>query len=140
MTTLYQTSATASAGRNGVVSTDDKLLELNLSYPKEMGGSGTATNPEQLFAAGYAACFSNAVLHVARENKVSLKQAPVTATVGIGPNGQGGFALTVELAVHIALDDEQAKHLVTLAHQVCPYSNAVRGNIDVQLSVNGHAL
>ncbi|MDE1513876.1 MULTISPECIES: organic hydroperoxide resistance protein [Vibrio] len=140
MTTLYQTSATAYAGRNGMVSTDDKLLELNLSYPKQMGGNGTATNPEQLFAAGYAACFSNAVLHVARENKVSLKQAPVTATVGIGPNGQGGFALSVALAVQIAVEDQQAKQLVTLAHQVCPYSNAVRGNIDVQISVNGMAL
>ncbi|MGL4225558.1 organic hydroperoxide resistance protein [Vibrio misgurnus] len=140
MTTLYQTSATAYAGRNGMVSTDDKLLELNLSYPKQMGGNGTATNPEQLFAAGYAACFSNAVLHVARENKMSLKQAPVTATVGIGPNGQGGFALSVALAVQIAVEDQQAKQLVTLAHQVCPYSNAVRGNIDVQISVNGMAL
>ncbi|MGL4192024.1 MAG: organic hydroperoxide resistance protein [Vibrio sp.] len=140
MTTLYQTSATAYAGRNGMVSTDDKLLELNLSYPKQMGGNGTATNPEQLFAAGYAACFSNAVLHVARENKVSLKQAPVTATVGIGPNGQGGFALSVALAVQIAVEDQQAKQLVTLAHQICPYSNAVRGNIDVQISVNGMAL
>ncbi|MCD1191844.1 organic hydroperoxide resistance protein [Vibrio cholerae] len=140
MSTIYQTSATASAGRNGVVSTKDKLLELNLSYPKEMGGSGTATNPEQLFAAGYAACFSNAILHVAREAKVALKEAPVTATVGIGPNGQGGFALSVTLAAHIALEDEQARQLVTVAHQVCPYSNAVRGNIDVQVSVNGLAL
>lgn len=140
MATIYKTSATASAGRNGVVATDDKLLELSLSYPKEMGGTGAATNPEQLFAAGYAACFSNAILHVAREGKVPLKQAPVTATVGIGPNEQGGFALTVALAADIDLPDEQAQKLVSVAHQVCPYSNAVRGNIDVQLSVNGIAI
>ncbi|EOB3601140.1 TPA: organic hydroperoxide resistance protein [Vibrio vulnificus] len=140
MKTLYQTSATASAGRNGLVSTDDKLLELNLSYPKEMGGTGAATNPEQLFAAGYAACFSNAILHVAREGKIAIKQAPVTATLGIGPNEQGGFALTVSLAAEIDLPADQAVKLVATAHQVCPYSNAVRGNIDVQLSVNGVAI
>ncbi|KJR29766.1 organic hydroperoxide resistance protein [Vibrio navarrensis] len=140
MTTLYQTTATASAGRNGVVSTDDKLLELNLSYPKEMGGNGTATNPEQLFAAGYAACFSNAILHVAREGKVALKHAPVTATVGIGPNDRGGFALTVALNTTLDLPQQEANQLVSLAHQVCPYSNAVRGNIDVKVIVNNQPL
>lgn len=84
MKTLYETQATASAGRNGQVTTDDGKLSIALSYPKEMGGSGEASNPEQLFAAGYSACFSNAVLHVAREAKVKLTQAPVTAKVGIG--------------------------------------------------------
>ncbi|WP_295894361.1 organic hydroperoxide resistance protein [uncultured Vibrio sp.] len=137
MTVLYTTSATALSGRNGQVSTDDNKLSLALSYPKEMGGTGEATNPEQLFAAGYSACFSNAILHVARETKVAVKSAPTTATVGIGPNENGGFALTVSLSVELELDQEQAVQLVKTAHQVCPYSNAVRGNIDVKLAVNG---
>ncbi len=140
MTTLYTTKATASAGRNGQVTTDDNMLDLALSYPKEMGGTGEATNPEQLFAAGYSACFSNAILHVAREMKVKLTQAPVTAEVGIGPNETGGFALTVALAVTLELEEEQAQQLVKTAHQVCPYSNAVKGNIDVKITVNDKAL
>jgi len=140
MTTLYTTKATALAGRNGQVTTDDNMLDLALSYPKEMGGTGEATNPEQLFAAGYSACFSNAILHVAREMKIKLTQAPVSAEVGIGPNETGGFALTVALAVTLELEEEQAQQLVKTAHQVCPYSNAVKGNIDVKLSVNGVAL
>ena len=140
MTTLYTTKATASAGRNGQVTTDDNMLDLALSYPKEMGGTGEATNPEQLFAAGYSACFSNAILHVAREMKIKLTQAPVTAEVGIGPNETGGFALTVALAVTLELEEEQAQQLVKTAHQVCPYSNAVRGNIDVKITVNDKAL
>jgi len=140
MAALYTTQATALAGRNGQVKTDDGLLDLELSYPKEMGGSGAATNPEQLFAAGYSACFSNALLHVAREGKVKLTNAPVTAEVGIGPNEQGGFALTVSLAVELELPQEQALELTRVAHQVCPYSNAVRGNIDVQVTVNGEVI
>ncbi|CAK1894159.1 organic hydroperoxide resistance protein [Vibrio crassostreae] len=140
MTTLYTTSATAIAGRNGQVSTDDNLLSVALSYPKEMGGSGEATNPEQLFAAGYSACFSNALLHVAKEMKIKIASAPTTATVGIGPNENGGFALTVSLAIELDLAQEQAVTLVKTAHQVCPYSNAVRGNINVKLSVNGQTL
>lgn len=140
MATLYKTQATALAGRNGQVKTDDGLLDVGLSYPKEMGGNGQATNPEQLFAAGYAACFSNAILHVAREAKVALKQAPVTAEVGIGPNDNGGFALTVSLAAELELPMEQALELTRTAHQVCPYSNAVRGNIDVQVTANGEAI
>ncbi|PTO67684.1 organic hydroperoxide resistance protein [Vibrio splendidus] len=140
MTTLYTTSATATAGRNGQVSTDDNLLSVALSYPKEMGGTGEATNPEQLFAAGYSACFSNALLHVAKEMKIKIVSAPTTATVGIGPNENGGFALTVALSIELDLEQEQAVTLVKTAHQVCPYSNAVRGNIDVKLSVNGQVL
>ncbi|WP_394246130.1 organic hydroperoxide resistance protein [Vibrio profundi] len=140
MTTLYSTKATASAGRNGNVSTEDGLLNIELSYPKEMGGTGKATNPEQLFAAGYSACFSNAILHVAREVKVAVKEAPVSAIIGIGPNETGGFALTASLEVSLDLAQEQAVELVKVAHQVCPYSNAVRGNIDVAVSVNGYAL
>ncbi|QYJ83614.1 organic hydroperoxide resistance protein [Shewanella aegiceratis] len=144
MKTLYETQATASAGRNGQVTTDDGKLSIALSYPKEMGGSGEASNPEQLFAAGYSACFSNAVLHVAREAKVKLTQAPVTAKVGIGARAEGGFGLTVALIVELAVSDElsqeQAAELVRTAHQVCPYSNAVRNNIDVALTVNGQSL
>ncbi|GIU43859.1 organic hydroperoxide resistance protein [Shewanella algidipiscicola] len=140
MKTLYQTSATASAGRNGHVATDDGNLALMLSYPKEMGGSGEATNPEQLFAAGYSACFSNAILHVAREAKIDLTAAPVTANVGIGARVEGGFALSVALSVMLDLPQAQAVKLVATAHQVCPYSNAVRNNIDVSLHVNGQQL
>ncbi|QYK02398.1 organic hydroperoxide resistance protein [Shewanella psychrotolerans] len=140
MKSLYQTTATASAGRNGQVSTDDGKLSVMLSYPKEMGGSGEATNPEQLFAAGYSACFSNAILHVAREAKVALTTAPVTATVGIGVRAEGGFALTVALSVALELPQEQAIELVKSAHQVCPYSNAVRNNIDVSLTVNNQVI
>ncbi len=140
MSTLYTTKATALAGRNGNVKTDDGLLNVDLSYPKEMGGTGAATNPEQLFAAGYSACFSNAILHVAREGKISIKEAPVTATVGIGPNAEGGFALTVALDVTLNLAQDDALTLVRTAHQVCPYSNAVRGNIDVAVTVNGESI
>jgi Ohr subfamily peroxiredoxin len=140
MTTLYKTKATALAGRNGKVATEDGLLEVNLSYPKEMGGAGTATNPEQLFAAGYSACFSNAILHVAREAKIKIDQAPVTAEIGIGPNAEGGFALTASLAATLDLPQEQALEVVRTAHQVCPYSNATRGNIDVQVTVNGEGI
>ncbi len=140
MNALYTTSATARAGRNGQVTTDDKKLDLALSYPKEMGGTGEATNPEQLFAAGYSACFSNALLHVARETKTAIKSAPTTATVGIGPNENNGFALTVVLSIELELEQNAAVELVHTAHQVCPYSNAVRGNIDVKLIVNGVAL
>ncbi len=140
MKVLYSTQATASAGRNGNVATDDGKLSLALSYPKEMGGSGEATNPEQLFAAGYSACFSNALLHVAREGKLALTQAPVTATVGIGVREEGGFGLSVSLAVELELPQEQAVALVRKAHLVCPYSNAVRNNIDVALTVNGESI
>ncbi|MBU2869575.1 organic hydroperoxide resistance protein [Colwellia sp. E2M01] len=140
MTTLYTTSATAQAGRNGQVTTDDNKLDLALSYPKEMGGSGAGTNPEQLFAAGYSACFSNAILHVASEGKVAIKSAPTTATVGIGPNETGGFALAVTLSVELDLPQAEAEQLVKTSHQVCPYSNATRGNLDVKLIVNGVAL
>ncbi|QDF76003.1 MULTISPECIES: organic hydroperoxide resistance protein [Shewanella] len=140
MKTLYETQATASAGRNGLVATDDGKLSIALSYPKEMGGTGEASNPEQLFAAGYSACFSNAILHVAKEAKVKLSQAPVTAKVGIGPRAEGGFALTVALSVELDLPQEQASELVKTAHQICPYSNAVRNNIDVGVMVNGESL
>lgn len=140
MTTLYKTQATAVAGRNGRVSTNDGLLDLELSYPKEMGGTGLATNPEQLFAAGYSACFSNAILHVAKQAKLNLSSAPVTADIGITTTTSNGFALTAALSIQLDLPQLEAEKLVRAAHQVCPYSNATRNNLDVELTVNGIAL
>ncbi|MBM7034849.1 organic hydroperoxide resistance protein [Vibrio ulleungensis] len=140
MSALYTTSATANTGRNGNVKTDDGLLDVALAYPKALGGNGDATNPEQLFAAGYSACFSNAILHVARTQKLDVKAAPTTASVSLNPNAQGGFELEVALAVELEMPQEDAEALVKTAHQVCPYSNATRGNIDVALSVNGNAI
>ena len=121
-------------GRNGHVRSSDGLLELDLAMPTEMGGKGGATNPEQLFAAGYAACFHSAMKGVARREKVALGESTVSADVGIGPRDEGGFGLTVALHVAIAgLDQADADKLVAAAHQVCPYSNATRGNIDVAI-------
>lgn len=138
MSALYDTRVTAVGGRNGVVRSDDGLLELSLALPEALGGRGDATNPEQLFAAGYAACFGNAVIHVTRskDTKVRDHEVMVAATVGMTPNGSGGFGLTVALDVTIAgVSREVAEQIVADAHSVCPYSNAVKGNIDVVLSV-----
>lgn len=138
-TTLYTAHATATGGRTGTVRTDDGLFSAQLAPPPQLGGKGGATNPEQLFASGYAACFGSAVAHVAKAKKVALKDADVEvkAAVGIGPNAQGGFALTVALDVTLAgVDQATAEDLVHTAHQVCPYSNATRGNIDVGLQVS----
>ena len=138
MDTLYTAEATAyGEGRNGEVRSSDGVIDEVLSVPKEMGGpGGDATNPEQLFAAGYAACFNSALAAVARAGKIQLPSSEVTAKVGIGPNGAGGFQLTVELAVTIpGFDQAVAEKLVEQAHQVCPYSNATRGNIEVALTV-----
>ncbi|MGL4938486.1 organic hydroperoxide resistance protein [Shewanella sp.] len=140
MKALYETRATARAGRQGRVSTEDGLLDVPLAYPKAMSGTGLATNPEQLFAAGYAACFSNAILHVAKLTKVAITEAPVSALVGIGANESGGFALSVTLEIQLNLPQAEAEALVRHAHQICPYSNATRHNIDVNLKVNALAL
>ncbi|MFT5593453.1 MAG: osmotically inducible protein OsmC [Oceanicoccus sp.] len=140
MTPIYQVAANAKAGRNGHVSTEDNQLTLELSYPKEMGGSGAGNNPEQLFAAGYAACFSNAILHVAAQQKLKITEAPVRAHIGIGPREDGGFALTAQLDVTLDLEQEQALELVRVAHQVCPYSHAVNGNIEVVVNVNNQSI
>ncbi|MCU1693765.1 MAG: OsmC family protein [Frankiales bacterium] len=135
---LYTARATASGdGRSGTVRSDDGLLEHDLALPAGMGGPGGATNPEQLFAAGYAACFHSALKVVARTAKADTTGSTVTAAVGIGKQGVG-FGLTVELSVALpALTPEQASALVEQAHQVCPYSNATRGNVEVTLSVAG---
>ena len=139
MSTLYSTKVTAVGGRSGTIKSDDGLLNLQLALPPALGGKGGATNPEQLFAAGYAACFENAVIHVTRAaaEKVKDDDIVVVATVGMQPNGAGGFALTAALDVTITgLDQATAEDVVAKAHAVCPYSNAVRGNIDVAITVS----
>jgi osmotically inducible protein OsmC len=132
---LYTAVATATGeGRNGHARSSDGLLDLDLAVPREMGGPGGATNPEQLFAAGYAACFHSALRGVAREWKLSFSDSAVTAEVGIGPRDDGGFGLEVTLHVELGgLEQPTAEKLVMAAHQVCPYSNATRGNIPVVL-------
>jgi osmotically inducible protein OsmC len=137
MQVLYTAEAVAlGEGRNGEVRSSDGVIDEQLSVPKEMGGpGGDATNPEQLFAAGYAACFHSALKVVARNSEVALGRTEVTAKVGIGPNGDGGFQLAVELVAHIpGLEQAVADDLVAKADQVCPYSNALRGNVGVALT------
>ena len=138
MSTLYSTKVTAVGGRAGAVRSDDGLLDLRLALPAALGGKGGATNPEQLFAAGYAACFENAVIHVTRgkSTKVADGDIIVVAEVGMAPNNSGGFALSVALDVTITgMDQAAAEEIVAAAHAVCPYSNAVKGNIDVAITV-----
>lgn len=138
MAVLYSTVVTATGGRNGKIRSDDGLLVLDLAMPGSLGGTGGATNPEQLFAAGYAACFGNAVIHVARKRDRAIRDedVEVAASVGLVPNDSGGFALTVALDVTLTgVDLATAEEIVDEAHQVCPYSNATRGNVDVQLKV-----
>jgi len=135
---LYQTSATAAGGRTGKARSDDGRLEVELSTPKELGGPGGAgTNPEQLFAAGYAACFLGALKVAGQQLKVNVPpESSITATVGIGPRSQGGFGITANLAIALpGVDAERARTLVEAAHQICPYSNATRNNVDVVLTV-----
>lgn len=137
MRILYTAEATATGGRAGHVRSSDGNLEATLVVPAEMGGPGGAgTNPEQLFAAGYAACFENAMMSVARRQKQPLDHAEVTARVGIGPEGDGTYALTVALHIWLpGMERTAAEALVEGAHQRCPYSKATRGNIDVQLVI-----
>lgn len=135
MKPLYTAHATATGeGRNGHTATDDGLLDVDVRIPVEMGGSGGATNPEQLFAAGYAACFHSALKVVAGGTDLSGSQ--VSSDVAIGRLATGGFGLAVALTVTIpGLDRDAAEALVAKAHEVCPYSNAIRGNVDVDLRV-----
>jgi osmotically inducible protein OsmC len=138
MQALYTAEATATGGRQGKVRSSDGVLDLELAIPKQMGGSGAAghSNPEQLFAAGFAACFQSALFLVARAEKASLGETTVTSRVGIGPDDQGGYGLQAQLSVSIAgLGRDRAEELVARAHQVCPYSKATRGNIEVDLAV-----
>jgi len=133
---IYTARATATGGRNGHVVSSDKVLDLEVRMPKELGGEGGAyTNPEQLFAAGYSACFDSALNHVIRNEKATTGTTAVRAHVGIGSNNAGGFALVVTLEANIPdVDQETANVLVEKAHQVCPYSNATRGNVEVSLT------
>ncbi|MFF2168694.1 organic hydroperoxide resistance protein [[Kitasatospora] papulosa] len=131
----YTAVATAENGRDGRVSTDDGALDVVVNPPKEMGGSGAGTNPEQLFAAGYSACFQGALGVVARQEKADITGSTVTASVSIGRTEAGGFGLEVAISASIPnVDSATAQALVEKAHQVCPYSNATRGNIKVELS------
>lgn len=134
---LYTADVTATGGREGTAKSSDGLLEATLSVPKELGGpGGSGTNPEQLFAAGYAACFLGAVKLVGRQKKVLLSDTTsVTAKVGMGPVAVG-YALSVELAVSLpGVEKDLAREIVHGAHERCPYSNATRGNVDVTLTV-----
>ncbi|MGW9550564.1 organic hydroperoxide resistance protein [Citricoccus zhacaiensis] len=137
MKTVYTAEALSTGGgRNGRTQTADGSISLDLATPKEMGGTGNGANPEQLFAAGYAACFHSALQLVARQAKKDLGESSVGARVGIGPNGDGGFGLEVTLEVVIpALPEDEAQELADQAHRVCPYSNATRGNIEVTVNV-----
>src|SRR4051794_25643483 len=136
---LYKTRAKATGGRDGTAATLDGALDVKLATPKELGGGGGAgNNPEQLFAAGYAACFVGAMKAVAAQGGGGKGpgDATVTSTVGIGPRSEGGFGLDIDLAVSLpGLSKADAEALVHKAHQVCPYSNATRGNVDVRLTV-----
>jgi lipoyl-dependent peroxiredoxin len=138
--TLYTAKAHVTGGRAaGHGRTSDGLLEVELRLPSEMGGSGGGTNPEQLFAVGYASCFESALGVVARRAKADTGDVAVESAVSLSPDGKGGFLLSVELDVTLPSisDQNTAIELVRAAHQVCPYSNATRGNIDVVLTANG---
>jgi Ohr subfamily peroxiredoxin len=136
---VYTAHAKATGGRDGVAKSDDGKLEVKLDPPTAMGGGGAGTNPEQLFDAGYAACFIGAIKFVANSQKIHVpNDIAIDSSVSFGPlaGGARGFGIGVELAVHIpGMEKEQAEKLVQEAHQVCPYSNATRNNIDVKLSV-----
>lgn len=139
---LYTTRATATGGRDGKARTDDGALEVVLATPKELGGNGQGNNPEQLFAAGYAACFLSALKFVGTQGKHARPpaEASVGATVGIGPREDEGFGLAVTLEISLpGLDADRAEALVAEADKVCPYSHAVRGNIEVTFNISGNS-
>jgi osmotically inducible protein OsmC len=135
--TLYTAEALATGeGRDGHGRTSDGKLDLDLATPPELGGSGNGTNPEQLFAIGYAACFHSALRLIARGEKADVSDSAVGARVSLGQLDNGGFGLAVQLEISLPnLDHDSAQRLTEKAHQVCPYSNATRGNIDVTLTV-----
>jgi Ohr subfamily peroxiredoxin len=137
MQLLYIAEATATGGRRaGRVRSADGTLDLRIAPPKEVGGPGDATNPEQLFAAGYAACFDNSLGVIARRERLPAGETSVTALVGLGKEDDGRFGLDVELRISVpGLPREQAEDLVAKAHRLCPYSRATRGNLDVRLTL-----
>lgn len=135
---IYKTTATATGGRDGAARSDDGSVEVKLVVPKEIGGpGGVGANPEKLFAAGYSACFLGAMKAVSSKEKISVpSDATVTATIGSGPRSEGGYGITADLLIDLpGIDGADAERLVRAAHEVCPYSNATRGNLDVGLSV-----
>jgi osmotically inducible protein OsmC len=136
---LYTAEATAMGGREGHARTSDGRLDVDLDVPSEMGGSGgPGTNPEQLFAAGYAACFQSSLLRFAAGRKLDLSGSRITARVGIGTLSTGGFGLTAALDLEApGISRADAFELMERAHEACPYSRATRGNIDVMLTVGG---
>ena len=141
--TLYTAEATVTGGRaNGHGVTSDGALDVQLRAPVEMGGEGGGTNPEQLFAIGYAACFEGALTVAARREKVDVGDVSIVSRVLLGPTGDRGFGIAAELEVTLPQigDPEQALRIVEAAHKVCPYSNATRGNIDVHITANGREL
>jgi len=142
MKILYTTEAVVEGGRAGRGRTSDGRLVVELSIPKEIGGEGgPGTNPEQLFAVGYAACFHSGLLAVAQGRKLDASDSTITAHVGLGPTGRGGFGLAVSLDLHAPhLSRVDAEDLMCRAHALCPYSNATRGNVDVALRVDGTQL
>lgn len=138
MSTLYTAHAHVTGGRDGAAKSDDGKLDVKLAPPKELGGNGNGTNPEQLFAAGYAACFMGAMRLVAGNEKLALPQGfAIDADVSLGKDAQDNFRLGVVFNIALpSLDKAAAEALVAKAHEVCPYSRATRGNIDVALNVN----
>lgn len=137
MAALYTAQALATGeGRNGHVASPDGIIDMDLAVPEQMGGAGGAANPELLFAAGYSACFHSALQLVARQAQADVRDSAVAANVSIEANGQGGYQLAVVLEVILPhLEQEQAQQLADQAHRVCPYSNATRGNIEVEVRV-----
>jgi osmotically inducible protein OsmC len=136
--TIYSTKVSATGGRHGSIRSDDGLLNLKLALPRTLGGNGEATNPEQLFAGGYAACFENAIFHVSREARRHFADGDVevVAQIGLSRNDSSAFVLSAALAVTIAgVDQKTAEQLVEGAHAICPYSNAIKGNVDVKIAV-----
>lgn len=140
MKVLYSTSASATGGRNGHVKSENGVVDLEVRFPQALGGANNDyPNPEMLFAAGYAACFDSALNVVIKNEKVETGETTVTAHISLGQLENGGFGLAAELSVNIPkVSIEEAQQLVEKAHQVCPYSNATRGNIDVKLSVTNN--
>jgi lipoyl-dependent peroxiredoxin len=137
--TVYSTKVTATGGRHGSIHSDDGLLDLKLALPRTLGGTGDSTNPEQLFAGGYAACFENAIFHVSREARHHFadEDVEVVANIGLSRNASGAFVLSAALAVTMAgVDQGTAEQFVKGAHAICPYSNAIKGNVDVQTNVS----
>jgi len=136
---VYSTKVTATGGRHGTIRSEDGLLDLKLALPRTLGGKGDATNPEQLFAGGYAACFENALFHVSREARRHFADSDieVVAQIGLSRNESGAFLLSAALAVTMAgVDQKTAEQLVNGAHAICPYSNAIKGNVAVQIAVS----